>query len=37
MSKLKYEEIIELYKDRKESIKTLCSKYRICDTRIEYI
>ena len=39
MSKLKYEEIVELYKDRKngESIRTLCSKYRICDTRVEYI
>ena len=39
MSKLKYEEIVELYKDRKngESISTLCSKYRIYDTRVEYI
>ena len=39
MSKLKYEENVELYKDRKnwESIRTLCSKYRIYDTRVEYI
>lgn len=39
MSKLKYEEIVELYKNRKngESISTLCSEYRIYDTRVEYI
>ena len=39
MSKLTYEENVELYKDRKKgvSIRTLCSKYRISDTRVEYI
>ena len=39
MSKLRYEEIIELYNERKngKSISSLCSKYKICDTRVEYL
>ena len=39
MSKLSYENILNLYKERKNgtSITTLSSKYKICDTRIEYL
>ena len=39
MSKLSYEDILNLYKERKngQSITTLSSKYGICDTRIEYL
>ena len=39
MSKLSYKEILNLYRERKngKSIKTLCSKYKICDTRVEYL
>ena len=39
MSKLNYEAIINLYNERKSgvSISSLCSKYKICDTRVEYL
>lgn len=39
MSKLKIDEIINLYNERKNgtSISSLCSKYNICDTRVEYL
>ena len=39
MSKLNYEDIISLYNERKSgiSISSLCSKYKICDTRVEYL
>ena len=39
MSKLSYEDILNLYKERKngKSITTLSSKYGICNTRIEYL
>lgn len=39
MSKLSYEDILNLYKERKsgKSITTLSFKYEICDTRIEYL
>ena len=39
MGKLNYEDIINLYNERKSgvSISSLCSKYKICDTRVEYL
>lgn len=39
MSKLSYEEKINLYKDRKQgmTISSLCSKYGICHAGIEYL
>ena len=39
MGKLKYENIISLYKERKSgiSIPSLCSKYKICDTGVYYL
>ena len=39
MGKLNYEDIISLYNERKSgiSILSLCSKYKICDTRVEYL
>ena len=39
MSKLSNEDILNLYKERKngKSIHTLCSKFKICDTRVEYL
>ena len=39
MGKLKYEDIISLYKERKSgiSIPSLCSKYKICDTGVYYL
>ena len=39
MGKLNYEDIISLYNERKSgiSISSLCSKYKICDTRVEYL
>ena len=39
MGKLNCEDIISLYNERKSgiSILSLCSKYKICDTRVEYL
>ena len=39
MGKLNYEDIMNLYNERKKgiSISSLCSKYKICDTRVEYL
>lgn len=39
MTKLSNNDILNLYKERKngKSIHTLCSKYKICDTRVEYL
>ena len=39
MSKLSYDEIVNLYNERKngKTVPSLCSKYNICDTRVEYL
>ena len=39
MGKLKYEDIISLYKERKSgiSIPSICSKYKICYTGVYYL
>ena len=39
MSKLSYEDKINLYNDKKSglSIKSLCSKYRVCNIVVEYL
>ena len=39
MSKLSYEDKINIYNDKKSgmSIKSLCSKYGVCDTVVKYL